>query len=224
MKNEEKFWHRWILSYSLGELFGIGAAAIIARFLYMGYSELGHGRSPVLDILVLIIAGTSEGLIIGYVQWKSLSRVIKSLKPAPWIMTTTLASILGWFLILPPAILIVFFFARLSPGDQYTSMLSALLAGVAFGGLIGIAQFFIIRKFVTNAIIWIFANSVSWALSFLILYFVLLSFSGSLISTLLIVLACLSSGLAQGMVTGTSLHFLMSIKNEARSSRSANPV
>jgi len=213
MKKEERFWRRWILSYSLGELFGIGAAAIIARSLYMGYSQIDEGQSPLLSALVLIMAGTSEGLIIGYIQWKSLTRVIKDLKPAPWIITTTLTSILGWFVILPPAVLLIFFFARLATHDQYTSILSALLAGTAFGGLIGIAQFFIIRKFATNAVIWIFANAVSWSLSFLILYFALLSFSGSVIDTLRIALACMSSGLVQGIVTGVSLHFLMGLKD-----------
>jgi hypothetical protein len=212
MKDQERFWHRWILSYSLGELLGIGVAAIIARFLYLGYSQIDLGRSPALDAFVLIIAGTSEGLIIGYVQWKSLSRIIMSLKPASWIITTTLSSILGWFLILPPAVLIIFFFAKLSSNNQYTSILYTLLAGAAFGSVIGIAQFFIIRKFVNNAIVWIFANSISWAVSFLILYFALSYFSGSFVNTLLIILACLMSGLSQGLVTGTSLHFLMSIK------------
>jgi hypothetical protein len=212
MKNEERFWHRWMISYSLGELFGIGVAAIIARFLYMGYSQLDSSRSPTLDALVLIAAGTSEGLIIGYVQWKSLSRVIRNLKPATWIITTTLTSILGWFLILPPAVLIIFFFAKLSADNQYTSILYTLMAGAAFGGMIGLAQFFIIRKYVNNAVIWAFANSISWSFSFLILYFALSYFSGSLVNTLLIILACLSSGLVQGMVTGTSLYFFMSIK------------
>jgi hypothetical protein len=222
MKKDERFWHRWILSYSLGELLGIGAAAIIARFFYMAYSHLDETRSTTLNVFVLIAAGTSEGLIIGYVQWKSLSRVIRSFKLTPWIVTTTVASILGWFLILPPAVLIIFFFARLSTHDQYTSILSALIAGSAFGGLIGITQFFIIRKFFTNALIWILANSISWSLSFLILYFALLSFSGSLVNTLLILLACLFSGLAQGMVTGTSLHFLMGVKSHAHDRKHAH--
>ncbi|HEY5749867.1 MAG TPA: hypothetical protein VIU12_27560 [Chryseolinea sp.] len=224
MKNEEKFWQQWILNYSLGELLGIGAAAIIARFLFMEYSQAEHGQSPTLTGLVLTVAGTSEGLIIGYVQWRSLSRFVKNFKPAPWITVTTLTSIAGWILILPPAVLIIFFFAKLSLLNHYTSIFYTFSAGAAFGALISTCQFFIIRKFFNNALIWILANTMGWALSFLILYFALSFFSGSLVNTLLIILACISSGLVQGIVTGTSLHFLMSIKNNVRNQLHADPA
>src|SRR5688572_25707297 len=127
MKNEGKFWRRWILNYSLGELLGIGAAAIIARFLFMKYSQVD--QSPTLTFLILTIAGTSEGLIIGYVQWRSLSRFIKDFKPVPWITVTTLMSVIGWILILPPSVLIIFFFARFSLLNHYTSVFYTLSAG-----------------------------------------------------------------------------------------------
>lgn len=224
MRNDEKFWSRWIFHYSIGELVGIGIAAIIARLLYIGYSEIDDGQSPTLNTFVLVVAGTLEGLIMGYVQWRSLSRVIGSLKPAPWIITTTLSSAIGWLLIFPPAVLIIFFFARLSAHTQYTSVLYTLLAGLTFGGLIGICQFFIIRNYFNNAIIWFFANAISWALSFLILYFALSFVGAVLINTVVIILACLASGLAQGMVTGTSLYFLMRVKNYRNSQHHIDSV
>ncbi|MEO7989357.1 MAG: hypothetical protein ABI663_07440 [Chryseolinea sp.] len=215
MKNEEKFWYRWMLNYSFGELLGIGAAAIIARFLFVEYSQLPH-ESSILTAIVLIIAGASEGLIIGYVQWKSLSKLIQNFKPGPWITVTTLTSIAGWILILPPAVLIIFFFARVSSQSAYTSILYTLSTGAAFGGIIGISQFFLIRKYFNNATVWIFATASCWALSFLILYVTLSFFSTSLINIILIASACVLSGLVQGSVTAICVHFLMDIKKEVR--------
>jgi hypothetical protein len=37
MKKKEKFWYHWILNYSLGELLGIGAAAVIGRLLFVEF-------------------------------------------------------------------------------------------------------------------------------------------------------------------------------------------
>jgi hypothetical protein len=224
MKNEDKFWFRWILNYSFGELLGIGAAAIIARFLFMEYSQLNRSQSPTFTALILVIAGLSEGLIIGYVQWKSLSRFVIGFKPVLWITITALTSVMGWVLILPPAVVIVFLIAKLSLLNSYTSILYSLLAGAAFGGMIGMSQFFIIRKYFNNAIIWILANAIGWGFSFIILYLALSFFSGAFVNTLLIILACVLSGLTQGCVTGTTLHFLMSIKGHARRMQRATPA
>jgi hypothetical protein len=206
-----------MLNYSFGELLGIGAAAIIGRFLFIEFSGASAGSSFTLTYAILIMAGAAEGFIIGYVQWRSLSKLLRHFKPLPWILTTTLSTIAGWLLVLPPAVLFISFLSKISLISNYYSMFYTALIGIAFGGLIGIPQFFIIKKFYKNAIIWILANTVGWTLSFLIIYFsvsMLTNDSSFAYGLLLIVTACVLSGLIQGIVTGTSLHFAMTIKKE----------
>jgi len=212
---DQKFWYPWILNYSFGELLGIGAAATIGRLLFAGFSDTALSQAVFLFPLILVIAGTLEGLIIGYVQWKSLSGLVINFRPRGWIIATTFAAIIGWLMILPPSIVFISFLSSLKLIDNYYSLLYAGAAGVAFGGIIGFAQFFIIRKFYDKAYVWILANAIGWMLSFIIVYVALLTFSYTpsvIYNFIIIILSCGLSGLLQGIVTGTTLHFSMSMK------------
>jgi hypothetical protein len=120
--------------------------------------------------------------------------------------------IAGWILILPPAVMIVFFFAKLTVTNHYDSILYTTVAGLAFGSLVGIAQYVILRKFYSGAYVWIFANALGWASSFVLFYLALLLFTSPIINILIVAGACILSGLIQGIITGSALHFLMAVK------------
>ncbi len=63
-----------MLNYYFGELIGIGAAAIIARFLFLNFPSTSSNSQSVLTMILLLIAGTAEGLIIGYIQLRSIQQ------------------------------------------------------------------------------------------------------------------------------------------------------
>jgi hypothetical protein len=173
--------------------------------------------SPAITPILLIIAGTVEGCIIGYLQWKSLAKLVVNFEPSPWILTTIVSTVVGWLLVLPPAILFISFLTKFSILDNYYSILYIMAVGLAFGGIVGIPQFFIIRKYYRNAIVWIFANTLGWMLSFLIVsasFSMFNYFSVFIYNAVLMVMACVLSGFVQGIVTGTSLHFSMSLRKE----------
>lgn len=215
MNREQKFWNRWMLIYSFGEVLGIGVAAIIGRFLFIGFSSTSIAQSSALFFFVLVMSGAAEGIIIGYVQWKSLSRLLVDFHPAIWIITTSLAAITGWLVILPPSVVFISFFSTLKLINVYYSLLYAALAGMAFGGIIGIPQYLIIKRFYTKASVWIIANALGWMHSFITIYLGLLFLSYStsiLLNFLILFLSCTLSGLIQGILTGSVLHFSMRIK------------
>lgn len=217
MKTEDKFWFKWMLNYSFGELIGIGIAATIGRFLFIGFSSKvsSSGGTSFLTLIILLIAGIVEGFITGYIQWKSLSKVVLHIKAKTWIITTTIATIISWLLILPPSVMFISILSKISAINTYYSVLYIGLAGIAFGGLIGIMQFFIIKKHYNRPLVWIFANVVGWIISFLIVYKSLLLFKDStsfVYNLMLIIGSCILSGLLQGIVAGTALHFLMSVR------------
>jgi hypothetical protein len=215
MVHAKILWKKWIFKYSLGELIGIGVAAAIARFLFLSYPQSEKISGTVLNVIILMIAGISEGLIIGYIQWRSLSKLVSDFPPLLWMFITTFATLAGWLFVLPPGIMLIAFLAKISLISTNNSILYTLLIGVIFGGMIGIPQFLIMRKYFENAIIWVLSNAVGWMMSFLIIYSSLLLFQYTrsfLIDLLLIVSACVLSGFIQGMITGYALHFLMSVK------------
>jgi len=214
-KNENPFWRKWIINYSFGELIGIGIAASIGRFLFFTFPENSTVSQSALTVIILVVAGVAEGFILGYIQWKSLSKFVPDFTPGLWIFVTTFSALAGWLFILPPGVMFIAFLSKISLISTYSSYLYTMLVGALFGGLIGIPQFFIIRKHFKNAAVWIVSNTIGWMFSFLIVYSALLLFhyTSSLVENfLLIALACILSGLVQGLVTGTSLHFLMSIR------------
>jgi hypothetical protein len=215
MLSEKKFWYRWMLNYSVGELLGIGAAATIGRVLFIEFSGESAAVSTFVTFVVLLIAGSVEGFVIGFVQWRALSKMITHFKAYPWIVVTMISTAIGWILILPPAIMLISFLTKLSIINHYYSVFYAAIVGIAFGGLIGITQFFIIRKFYDRAFAWIFASATGWMFSFLIVYTAIAMFSGSealFYNLSLIVMSCMLSGLVQGIVSGTCLHFFMTVK------------
>ena len=216
-----------MLFYAFGELLAIAAAAVIGGFLFINLP--GKSLTHFQTIVLLGIAGCTEGLIIGWIQWKSLSKVLLHFRPAKWIATTTVSAIAGWLLILPPAIVLLSVLTKFSLINSYYSLLYTALAGVAFGALMGGPQFFYLRKFYNNAFIWILANVLGWMCSFLIIYsFIsMLLDSGSFAFNLfLILISCVLSGLIQGLITGTCLHFAMSVKQEhlRNAGRSQSPL
>ena len=188
---------------------GIGIAAAIGRLLFVSFPE-SDASQTFITVVLLVAAGITEGMVIGYIQWKSLSRLTSGFAPMLWMFVTTFATLAGWLFILPPGIMFIAFLAKVSLISTHNSVLYTSLVGLTFGGLIGIAQFFIIRKYFRNAAVWIVSNSIGWMISFLIIYLSLLMFTTSYMQNIiLVVVACIASGLLQGIVTGTSFHFLM---------------
>lgn len=218
-KSKKPFWRTWILNYSFGELIGIGIAASIGRFLFFTFPESSSFSQSTLTVVLLFIAGIAEGLVLGYIQWKALSKIVPDLTQLQWIFVTAFSVLAGWLFILPPGIMFIAFLSEISLISTNSSYLYTMVVGAAFGGLIGFPQFLVIRKYFKNAAIWIVSNTVGWMLSFLIVYTALLLFNYTTTTAqnfLLITLACVFSGLTQGFVTGTSLHFFMSIRRRGQ--------
>ncbi|MFD0997764.1 hypothetical protein ACFQ21_00535 [Ohtaekwangia kribbensis] len=218
MKIYKKFWFQWVMNYSIGELMGIAAAAAIGRIMFMNLSNDNGDYTSLFPFTILLIAGAAEGFIIGYTQWKSISLLVTNFKPVAWILTTTIAVIVGWLSILPPSVVFIAFLSSFDLIGDYHSMLYTGLAGLAFGGIISTPQFFIIRKHYRHAETWIMANAIGWMLSFMVLYAALSVFTHTtsfIFNVLVIILSCIVSGAIQGIITGTFLHLVMVTKTDA---------
>jgi hypothetical protein len=215
MQKDRKAWHHWMRNYSLGDLVAMGGVASIGRFLLMNYSQktLLHSE-PGISWLTLIVVGALEGILIGFIEWKSLSGLI-NLKSGSWIAVTVLATAIGWLFILSPAIVYISVLSRFSEINRTYFAIYTGIAGMSFGTLVGIPQYLILKKFYKNSVMWILANALAWMLSFVIIYSALAMFTHSaILNVLLTGFACAASGLLQGTITGLCLHFSMTLRNE----------
>lgn len=218
IEHKGRFWYQWIVKYSLGELLGIGAAAVTCRLLLFEVSDVIAQSPSYVTPLVLAISGLAEGWIIGYLQWKSLSKLVADLGKVVWVVVSIVSMIIGWLLIIPPAIFFISIFIDFSLEREFYTFLSTAVMGLSFGGIVGMGQYFVLRKFYKNSLIWILANAIGWMLSFLLVYLslaVMKQTHSILMNILLIIIACILSGMVQGIVSGLALRSIMSIKRSA---------
>ena len=100
MATDRRIWFKLTLLYAVGELLPIAVAVVIGNFLFV---YLPDKPSTHFQTMVLLgIAGCNEGLINGWIEWKSPLKVVLHFRPIRWIAGTTLSPVAGWLLIPQP--------------------------------------------------------------------------------------------------------------------------
>lgn len=140
----------WILSCTLAEALGIGAAATAA--------VLARG-SPSLELGAVVAAGAVEGTALGVLMGRQLHRRLPSLRVGAFTAVTVLFAVLGWGLGMG---------ASMRGGDETAAppFLWALVAagglGLVMGALLGAAQWLVLRRHARNAGRWITWSALGW--------------------------------------------------------------
>jgi uncharacterized integral membrane protein len=221
-KTNFRLWRSWTIFCSLGEIFGIAIAAITARLIWLFIGEPSDLAEKVFVLISMIIAGSLEGLTVGYFQWHVLRGVFPTMKARFWIKPTVLVAALGWFLGMLPS---TFFTANQETAAAQAqpdlplvwTIIFAALMGLIVGAIFGAAQWFVLRRFVKNAGLWIIGNAVGWSVA-LIWIFIAASLPDeetSLANVLILGgIGGLLSGLSVGAVTG---YFLLRIFSQKES-------
>lgn len=87
----------WIAANAIGEVLGLGLAALIAIAVAQA-----HTLPPAEEILVVTAAflaiGAYEGAIVGVAQWLVLRRLLPSLRAKSWIAATVTGAVVAWML------------------------------------------------------------------------------------------------------------------------------
>jgi len=156
-----------MLYCAAGEFLGIGIAALIAWLAFQLIGEPQTLSEKLLTLALMIIAGALEGLILGYMQWRVLRKAVHALPARQWISVTTIVAMLAWSMGMLPSL----FYSDIneplnSPYEQTRMMLLAvLISGLFLGALFGLFQFIVLRNYLNQALSWIFANSLAWAIA-----------------------------------------------------------
>ena len=156
----------WIAANALGEVLGLGVAALIAVAVAQA-----HTFSPAEEILVVtaafLVIGAYEGAIIGAAQWLVLRRLLPSVGAKRWIGATVAGAVIAWMLGRIPSALADWTnvsggAGQREPGPAMLIVLSAA-AGALLGSILGVAQWVVLRRHVRRAGLWIGANVLAWA-------------------------------------------------------------
>jgi len=156
----------WIAANAIGEVLGLGLAALIA----IGVAQ-SQALPPAAEILVVTAAflaiGAYEGAIVGVAQWLVLRRRLPSLRAKSWIAATVMGAVVAWMLGRIPSALADWESVSGGVGQPAPSLLMIVglsaAAGAALGVILGAAQWFVLREHVRRARMWIAANALAWA-------------------------------------------------------------
>ena len=174
-------WPYWVLACTVGWM--------VSEVLFGAVRSATTGTT--YETIGGIIGLAAVGVVIGTVQWLVLRRQV--CRAGQWTRVSTAGVAAGvvvsqWLDLLDIYIV---------PGVE----LDELLAGAAFGMVVGVAQRLVLREWVKGASLWIPANIVGGAVSF---------FVGGLIATPVRVIipgfpTALVTGALYGTVTGSAL-------------------
>ncbi len=142
----------WTLATVVGETLGFLVPGVIAVWAF--------DLHPVLTLVVMVLAGSLEGAVLGFAQSVVLGREFLGFSRIAWTAATATGAAAAWLLGMLPA--------TTYPLWQDWPTAATVPAGVVLGlgllGTIGLAQWTVLRHHVSRSRTWVPANAVAWAL------------------------------------------------------------
>jgi len=165
--SDRRLWFRWILANALGEIVGLGLAALVGFWFVLNYDKDQTAATILMTAFLMILAGTFEGVVVGLAQSFVLRSAIEDLKTKVWITATAIGAFLAWTLGGIPSV-------AMSLNAQATAVQAeemsdaaiyglAVIMGLALGFTLGVPQWLVLRSYVERAGWWTLANALAWA-------------------------------------------------------------
>jgi hypothetical protein len=159
---------RWVGANALAELLGLGTTAVL------GYL-LAETLSPISFALLMILGGVLvEGVLVGLLQWSVLRRLWPNLGWRAWSVATAVGAGIAWSLGMLPSTLMNM--EEASSGatapiiPDWQIYLLAIGMGLVLGPILGLAQWWVLRRHVARALWWLPANALAWGVGMLVIF------------------------------------------------------
>ena len=148
-------WSRWTAATTIGETVGFGVPALAGGLAY----ALAAPETATLPLAV--IAGAGEGAILGFAQSRVLRGEIAGFDTRGWIVATAAAAALGWAVGMPLGVY---------GGSLPAAVLVAgvIAAAIVLLGAVGAAQWLVLRRYMTDAGLWVPTNALAWLLGLIV--------------------------------------------------------
>lgn len=199
-KSKLRLWWDWVIGNAIGQTLGLGSATVVAWFTLAGLEGgLGLGAGVVISSFVF---GILQGSIVGYFQHRVLHWPLPYLTRATWITATAIGGTVAWLGASSAVTL-----TGVAGGDPFDptlglSPVTAALAGLAGGAILGVPQAAALSRWSTSAWHWVWASALAWAAG-LSVVFVAVGMPEGGVSVLGVVPYFLGSLLVAGLLVGT---------------------
>jgi len=151
MKVEHAHWGFW-LQWVLASIVGWWALSLPVSAI-----------APVVGAMP-VVSGSIVGAGVGIMQWLVLRRRFH--RAGWWVLASTMGWAVGWAVgqnLIEP---VTMFLAKYEEALGGRSVVTLSVLGVMVGGVAGIMQWFVLRRWVYRAGWWILANIVGWTTGF----------------------------------------------------------
>lgn len=157
-----KLWEWWLLATVVGTIVAVGIVVL--------GSAIAMNFGPVSTVFILHLIGALEGLVLGFTQWLVLRQYIKHI--GVWIIATGIASLIVWIIGVKFIVLLALISFNNTMATTTTLALRQAVFGLGawVGAVLGIAQWFVLRRHVRRGVGWVLANSLAWGLGLLVAF------------------------------------------------------
>ncbi len=158
-------WPRWVAANALAECIGLGLSGLLAvRLVFADEARWGVVAGALITIALSTLI---EGASVGWFQWRVLRRALPGISLRAWWLGTAAGALAAWTLGMLPSTLMNMAEAggaapAAGPSQAQTLLLAALLGAVA-GPILGVGQWWVLRRHVERAWRWIPAQALAWA-------------------------------------------------------------
>lgn len=174
MQPLDRYLKRWTIACAAGEFIGIALAVGIAIAVNRWLGEPATTGEKFHMLLIMLSAGALQGFILGIFQWKILQEKFSLLPARLWIGATVAVAILGWLMVMIPAL--YFMGKHAQPGVTYEEpalvlvIVGALALGMIYGAIFGIVQWLVLQHYAKDSVQWVTGNSLGWGMVMVLVF------------------------------------------------------
>jgi hypothetical protein len=145
-----RLWRRWLAFVAAGEVVGFAAPAVVGILV--------RDASAGTQLVLLPVAGLVEGAVLGFAQAAVLRRTRVTVDPRAWVVATSLAAAVAWFLGMLPS----------TTHDSWSTwpvarvMATAVVLSAALLCSIGVAQALVLPRGSRGRWAWVGWTALGW--------------------------------------------------------------
>jgi hypothetical protein len=174
----------------------------------------------VISAVVVVVGSTLlEGTAVGVLQGLVLRRALPTLRLTSWWGATAIGALIAWSLgMIPSTLMALAEDATAAPPPVMSDVLMyglAAVMGLVLGPILALPQWWVLRRHVNGAGLWIIANAIAWAWGMIIIFAAMgaIPETGVNPTTILIILGGLTAaGAMVGAIHGYVLITLLKLK------------
>jgi hypothetical protein len=171
------FYRRWIVANGWSEAAGLGTTFLIGQALAPRI-ELLSGVSAVLGAAAVAVALglLLEGVLVGAAQERVLLRYDSRFPRWAWTVATAAGAGMAWLIGMVPSSVLALASSEtaqsapaVEPPQAVVWVLAAGL-GLVTGPILGLAQWVVLRRHVSHAARWLWANALAWTVGMPVIF------------------------------------------------------